>query len=308
MAACVTPFSHSSKQKLSNNFSPVAQLHATLKSAFPATPFYNRFPVLFINVRFAFDDEAARHRLWNEAGPVASSSSAAAASPFATVLNLSFTSKSRDAHGTTLVFQTADAAEQPPSSLASFELGDFVTLSTMQVLRALAASESVWRMSRDAWRVVQGLYGAALAYVTGVTAGSISVCCRGNSDADAHAATAAAPAAAHGFDAISWAQAMRGPAHAALWRIDRVEKGSVMAYSRSSIVSLCSSPLSCKWRRLLVQSPSPAPAFSNVAVPPLPPDQHVNASQAAAIALCLAAQDYCLVQQQQPPFTAASRF
>ncbi len=291
MAACVTPSSHSSKQKSSNNFSPVAQLHATLKSAFPANPFYNRFPVLFINVRFVFDDEAARRRLWNEAGPVASSSSAAAASPFATVLNLSFTSKSRDAHGTTLVFQTADAAEQPPSSLASFELGDFVTLSTMQVLRALAASESVWRMSRDAWRVVQGLYGAALAYVTGVTAGSISVCCRGNSDADAHAAAAAAPAAAYGFDAISWAQAMRGP-----------------AYSRSSIVGLCSSPLSCKWRRLLVQSPSPAPAFSNVAVPPLPPDQHVNPSQAAAIALCLAAQDYCLVQQQQPPFTAASRF
>jgi hypothetical protein len=279
-------------------------LHATLKSAFPATPFCNRFSVLFADIRFAFDDEAARRRLWNEAAPVASSSSSAAASPFATVINLSFTSKSRDAHGTTLVFQTAHDAEQPSSSLALFELGDFVTLSTMQVSHALAASESVWRVSR----AVQGLYGAALAYVTGLTASSISVCCRGNSDADGHAAAAAAPAAAYGSDAISWAQAMRGPVHAALWRIDRVEKGSVMAYSRSSIVGLCSSPPSCKWRRLLVQSPSPAPAFSNCAVPPLPPDEHINPSQAAAIALCLAAQDYCLVQQPQPQFTAASRF
>jgi hypothetical protein len=127
----------------------------------------------------------------------------------------------------------------------------------------------------------------------------------GHSDADAES---------QGCDPIAWVQAVSGHATTheqpqdELYRIDRVEKGSVMAYSRSSIVSLCSSPLSCKWRRLLVQSPSPLPAFSNAAVPPLPPDQHVNASQAAAIALCLAAQDYCLVQQPQPQFTAASRF
>jgi hypothetical protein len=69
-----------------------------------------------------------------------------------------------------------------------------------------------------------------------------------------------------------------------------------MAYSRSSIIGLCTNPLSSKWRRLLVQSPAPAPTFLPCAPLPPPPDVNINPSQAAAIALCLAARDYCLVQ------------
>jgi DNA replication ATP-dependent helicase Dna2 len=95
---------------------------------------------------FAFDDEAARRRLWNSPGTSASpssTSSAAATSPFATVVNLSFAAKSRDAHGINLTFLTSRAAEgraeAESSSPAAFELGDFVTLSTMQVLRLLVA-------------------------------------------------------------------------------------------------------------------------------------------------------------------------
>ena len=99
---------------------------------------------------------------------------------------------------------------------------------------------------------------------------------------------------------------MRGKAHSELWRIDRVEKGSVMAYSRSSIIDLCTNPLSSKWRRLLVQAPSPAPTFSPCASLSLPPDVRINTSQAAAISLCLAAQDYCLVLHFMPDFTTAS--
>ncbi len=129
-----------------------------------------------------------------------------------------------------------------------------------------------------------------------MTACSISISCRQNSDANAHTAADNGDADACGFDAVSWARVMRGQEHSLLWRIDRVEKGSVMAYSRSSIIGLCTNPLSSKWRRLLVESPSPAPTFSPCVSSSLPPDVHINPSQAAAIALCLAAQDYCLVQ------------
>ncbi len=107
---------------------------------------------------YAFDDEAARRRLWNEPGSssaassvsssisssLASSSASAATSvtsPFATVVNLIFAAKSRDAHGTNLTFHTSHSSGGPAAaslSPASFELGDFVTLSTMQVLRELA--------------------------------------------------------------------------------------------------------------------------------------------------------------------------
>jgi hypothetical protein len=139
----------------------------------------------------------------------------------------------------------------------------------------------------------QGLYGVALAYVTSVTAHSISISCSGHSDADAES---------QGCDPIAWVQAVSGHATTheqpqdELYRIDRVEKGSVMAYSRSSVVNLCSSALAFKWRRLLVQSPSPAPLFASASSsPPLPPGANINPAQASAISLCLAAQDYCLV-------------
>jgi hypothetical protein len=114
--------------------------------------------------RYAFDDEAARRRLWNEGhrkkigsnhpkNPVsfqssspsspaeaAAASAAAASPPFATAVNLHFISKFSDQSGLTLTFQSVDtdlAAAvdvSSPSSFASFELGDFVTLSTMKVL------------------------------------------------------------------------------------------------------------------------------------------------------------------------------
>jgi hypothetical protein len=134
------------------------------------------------NFRFSFDDQAARRRLWNEhtgrrevgrggganisgsglrnvekvaeADAIQSSSSSSstpATSHFATVVNLHFIAKSRDALGVSLTFETADASPVavhgfPPPSLSSclassssslsplsFEVGDFVTLSTMQV-------------------------------------------------------------------------------------------------------------------------------------------------------------------------------
>ena len=132
----------------------------------------------------------------------------------------------------------------------------------------------------------QGLYGVALAYVVCITACSISISCRSNSDADADADV---------LDPIAWVREMAGPDNAALWRIDRVEKGSVMAYSRSSITSLCSNKLSPKWRHLLVQQPSQPPTFSPCAPLNLPNDVDFNPAQTAAIALCMAAQDYCLV-------------
>lgn len=149
------------------------------------------------------------------------------------------------------------------------------------------------RVSCDVSLSEQGLYGVALAYVTSVTAHSISISCSGHSDADAES---------QGCDPIAWVQAVSGHATTheqpqdELYRIDRVEKGSVMAYSRSSVVNLCSSALAFKWRRLLVQSPSPAPLFaSSSSSPPLPPGANINPAQASAISLCLAAQDYCLV-------------
>ncbi len=119
----------------------------------PQSTFFPTKPLSYsisIVVRFAFDDEAARRRLWNErdsvqrwagtaAGGVGDAGSsdkvAAATSPFATAVNLHLISKSRDARGLTLTFRTSDAVVlHSPSPSSSFELGDFVTLSTMQAL------------------------------------------------------------------------------------------------------------------------------------------------------------------------------
>ena len=107
------------------------------------------------NFRFSFDDQAARRRLWNEhterrevgrggganssgsgvhnvekiseADAIQSSSSSSstpATSHFATVVNLHFIAKSRDALGVSLTFETADASPVavdgfPPPSLLS---------------------------------------------------------------------------------------------------------------------------------------------------------------------------------------------
>jgi hypothetical protein len=155
-------------------------MRVTLKSAHPFPN--NIFSRLKYYFRFSFDDQAARRRLWNEftgrreagrAGRAnssgsgvrdvgniseadaiqssSSSSSTPATSHFATVVNLHFIAKSRDALGVSLTFETADASPVavdgfPPLPLSScspssssslsplsFEVGDFVTLSTMQV-------------------------------------------------------------------------------------------------------------------------------------------------------------------------------
>jgi hypothetical protein len=108
--------------------------------------------VLFIFFRFSFDDQAARQRLWNDkAGLIGGAGGGGGereggggyrdvkdaallswppVAAYATAVNLHFTSKTRDTTGVTLTFQTADASAMSP---ASFEIGDFVTLSTMQV-------------------------------------------------------------------------------------------------------------------------------------------------------------------------------